>query len=130
MQETQTKENVLQNNNKPYFWGLDLIRIIAMFFVILVHSTSFYGFKEIGINSFPTFLAGVGRYLSFTCIPLFLILTSYLNYSKQPSKKYYIKITKFLIEFILCGIAVTIFNKLYLKDTTPPYCILLVTFYV
>ena len=118
MQETQTKENVLQNNNKPYFWGLDLIRIIAMFFVILVHSTSFYGFKGTEINSFFTFLAGLGRYLSFTCIPLFLILTGYLNHSKEPSKKYYLKLIKILIEFILCGVVVAIFNKIYFNNPT------------
>ena len=48
-----------------YNYGLDLIRIAAMFFVILVHSTSFYGFFIDPINSVPMFLAGMGRFLSY-----------------------------------------------------------------
>ena len=67
----------VENDNNTYNWGLDLIRVLAMFFVILVHSTSFYGFAGAEISSFSTFMAGIGRYLSYTCIPLFLILTGF-----------------------------------------------------
>lgn len=104
--------NLDNNNECSYFWGLDLIRVLAMFFVILVHSTTFYGFTNTNINSFALFIVGMGRYLSFTCVPLFMVLTGFLNYSKKPSKKYYLKIIKVLIEFVLCGVVVAIINKL------------------
>jgi len=106
-----TKIDMQSNNEKPYFWGLDLIRVLAMFFVILVHSTTFYGFTNTNINSFALFIVGMGRYLSFTCVPLFMVLTGFLNYSKTPSKKYFAKIIKVLIEYIMCGVVVAIVNK-------------------
>ena len=104
---------------KPYNYGLDIIRILAMFFVILVHSTTFYGFTQEGVNSFVMFLVGMGRYLSFSCVPLFIVLTGYLNYNKQPTIKYYLKIFRILLEYLLCGVAVAIFNKLCFSDPTP-----------
>jgi len=113
-----TECNSMKNNDENYYWGLDLIRILAMFFVILVHSTSFYGYIGCDISSFPIFLAGVGRYLSYTCIPLFLILTGYLNSNKTPTLRYYFKILKILIEFVLCGIVVFLVNRFCFDNTT------------
>ena len=101
----------VENDNNTYNWGLDLIRVLAMFFVILVHSTSFYGFVGAEISSFSIFMAGIGRYLSYTCIPLFLILTGYLNSNKKPCFAYYIKLLKIVIEFILCAVVILIINR-------------------
>jgi len=112
------KKNQIESKETAYFWGLDLIRIIAMFFVVLVHSTTFYGFEADNISSIATFFAGGGRYLSFTCIPLFLILTGYLNSDKTPNARYYLKLLKILIEFILCGIIIFIVNRFCFNDTT------------
>ena len=110
----ESPKNLNANEN---FWGLDVIRIIAMFFVVLVHSTTFYGFKEGGITSLPTFIAGFGRYLSMSCIPLFLMLTGYLNCNKAPSFNYYVKLVKILIEFLLCGITIAVINKFCFNNT-------------
>ena len=114
--EEVKKENLTNMNNdsknkNTYNWGLDIIRVVAMFFVILVHSTSFYGFDGVEISSVSTFFAGVGRYLSFSCIPLFLILTGYLNSNKTPNAKYYLKLLKIFIEYLLCGIFVFFINR-------------------
>ena len=103
--------------NLNHDYGLDIIRIIAMFFVILVHSTTFYGFIDEGIHSFGLFLAGIGRYLSFACVPLFIMLTGYLSLNKTPTLKYYVKLLRILIEFVICAIVVALFRRLYLHDT-------------
>ena len=39
----ESPKNLNANEN---FWGLDVIRIIAMFFVVLVHSTTFTVLKK------------------------------------------------------------------------------------
>ena len=117
MEEIQTNEQTIPQNiqQKEYSWGLDIIRIIAMFLVVLVHSTTFYGFYDTGIISFSTFLAGFGRYIAFACVPLFLLLTGYLNTSKTPSFNYYIKLAKILIEFALCTLIINIVNNLFFQ---------------
>ena len=115
MSETKILKN---NNSKTYNYGVDLIRIVAMFFVILVHSTTFYGFNASQIDSFGLFLVGIGRYLSFSCVPLFIMLTGYLNSQKEPTFEYYIKIFKILLEFVLCGLIVFTFHFFYYKNIT------------
>lgn len=102
--------------NKSYGIGLDVIRIIAMFFVLMLHSTSFNGFESEGIHSLVTAIAGAGRYLSYSCVPLFLLLTGYLNVNKKPELAYYLKLIKILIEFYVCAFAVALFYTVYNND--------------
>lgn len=104
-------------SSKKYSYGLDIIRIVAMFFVICVHATTFYGFNEQGIYSPIAFLVGMFRFISYSCVPLFLLLTGYLNCRKAPCLNYYLKIVRVFVEFFICGIAVYLFNKLYLGST-------------
>ena len=98
---------------QPYTIGLDIIRIIAMFLVIMVHSTSFYGFRVEDINSLDFVVVGAGRYLSFACVPLFMLLTGYLSLHKKPDFSYYVKFLKILIEFFLCAAVVALFYSFF-----------------
>jgi len=116
MTATLEKEKLTK---KSYTVGLDIIRIIAMFLVIMVHSTSFYGFLAEEINSFTAVIVGAGRYLSMACVPLFILLTGYLNLNKKPEFSYYIKFLKILIEFFLSAAAVALFYSLYLEGGEP-----------
>ena len=118
MEEAIEKLETLKPNKKPYGIGLDVVRIIAMFLVLMVHSTTTYGFVEEGVNSFVSVLVGAGRYLSYSCVAIFIILTGYLYCNKKPTVKYYVKLVKILIEFFLCAIIIAIFNKLYLGSKT------------
>ena len=111
MEQIKTSEhikNIEYNKAITYNIGLDILRIFAMFFVILVHSTSFYGFGRDISNPVIAITAGISRYISFSCVPLFIILTGYLNFNKTPSFKYYFKLLKFLLEFYLCATVVAI----------------------
>ena len=114
-------ENLLKTQTKEYGIGLDIIRIIAMFLVIVVHSTSFYGFLEEDISSFSYVIVSAGRYFAFTCVPLFILLTGYLNCKKTPTIKYYLKIIRIIIEFCLCGIIIALFYSIYFNYQTPAY---------
>ena len=113
-----TNQNVvIASEKEPYYYGLDIIRIIAMFLVITVHATTFYGFSLNAKSSIVDALVGAGRYISFACIPLFIILTGYLNSNKEPSWKYFKKIFNFLIEYLLCALIIWGFRALVLKET-------------
>lgn len=112
------------SENKSYGIGLDIIRIIAMFFVIMVHSTTFYGFKSEGVHSIVTAIAGAGRYLSYSCVPIFLLLTGYLTLNKKPEISYYLKLVKILIEFYLCALAVAIFQILCVEGSEPFFALI------
>lgn len=105
-----------KKNKQEYQYGLDLVRFIAMFLVISVHATTFNNFMNTVIDSYVLFLSGMGRYISYTCCPLFMMLTGYLNKNKKPTLSYYSKIISFIIEYLLCSSIIVIFRVKYLKE--------------
>ena len=105
-----------ENASRKYCYGLDIIRVIAMFLVISVHATTFYGFESQGVYSHAAFFVGMSRFISYACVPLFIMLTGYLNSNQTPSLKFYVKIIRILIEFFICGVVIFIFNRVYLKS--------------
>ena len=87
--------------------NIDLIKGLALIFVILVHSLRYTGFyqREItGLNDiFYIFL----RTIFVNCVPLFLLATGYLMNKHVPNKKYYKGITKVIITYIIISIIQT-----------------------
>lgn len=66
--------------------GLDLLRCIALLFVVTFHSflnNGYYSEPQVGISMW---LAGSFRWLSVSCIGLFLMLTGYLKCEKTDVK--------------------------------------------
>ena len=101
----------LENRNT----AMDIIRIVAVFFVICIHfflNSGFYGQVVSGTNMYILFIL---RTLSSVCIPMFLILTGYLMCKKILSKKYYVGNVKTLIIYILASIFCTLFKVYYLN---------------
>ena len=78
------------NQVKERYVGLDIVRVCAILFVIAGHfmvlNTRFYqsDFKGASMIAQGTFLQ-----LFLIGVPLFIILTGYLNSSKSVSCKYY-----------------------------------------
>ena len=105
-------EELTVTREKKYFLGIDIIKFLAMFFVILVHSTTFYGYLYDDSISIIYIFSSFGRFLSYSCVPLFLIITGYLNSKKQLSFSHYKKIFVYLLEYILCCLVVWVFRGL------------------
>lgn len=73
---------------KQRFVGVDLVKCIAIFFVVSVHfflNTKFYQTPIVGGNMF---LQVNMRWLFTTCVPLFLIVTGFLQCKKEFNKKF------------------------------------------
>ena len=71
--------------------GLDLLRCIALLFVVTFHSflnNGYYSEPQVGVSMW---LAGSFRWLSVSCIGLFLMLTGYLKCEKTDIKACYNK---------------------------------------
>ena len=70
----------------------DFLRIIALLFVISVHSLLYIGFYDT-VNDGPTMiLLNIARCLFITCVPIFMILSGYLMSKKEFNRKYLQKI--------------------------------------
>lgn len=99
---------------KKRILGLDVVRCVAIIFVFCVHfflNTDFYSLTVRGGKIF--FLFNL-RWLFFCCVPLFLILTGYLNNKKKLEKKYYKGLIKIFISYVFIETVIFIFQKYYL----------------
>lgn len=111
--------------NLKRFFGLDLVRTIAIIFVVMVHSfgnTSFNDRSMIGMSMFTCLSI---KWLTFTCVALFIILTGYCKCNKKVDDNHYKKIIPILITYIVISIITLVFKKLVLKDISGYYSLVL-----
>lgn len=111
------KSNNLNQRGQRRVAGLDLVRCCAIFNVIAVHfftlNTSLYQVNFEGISLFvqasfaPFFFSGV---------PLFLMLTGYLNSKKTISRQYYRGIWRVLFAYLFFAVVTLLFRKYYLRQ--------------
>lgn len=94
---------------------LDIIRLVALLFVISVHffmNSKFYSVKVSGINML---IMIIFQSFFLICVPLFLILTGYLQNKKKLEKKYYKGIIKILLVYLIMSIIYSVFIKLFVN---------------
>ena len=95
-------------------YSLDIIRIVATFFVVAVHFFLHTGFYAQPVEGKRMFLMVCVRTLFMSCVPLFMLLTGYLMNKKKLSMKYYFGITKVISIYILATLGCMIFKDAYL----------------
>lgn len=105
-----------EEKKEQYQYGLDLVRFAAMFLVVCYHAQVLNYLPQTPINSFAIFLCEIGRFISYSCNGLFMILTGYLKKNKKPCGSYFYKLTQFIIEYILCSIACAVFRVYHVKE--------------
>ena len=66
--------------------GLDIIRALAVLFVISVHYFKNTIFYSIPMTGKTMIILNSLRWLFFICVPLFMILTGYLSRNKEPNR--------------------------------------------
>ena len=92
--------------------GLDLIRALAIIFVLSVHflmNTAFYVTPMAGLGMF---IQAALRWLFLTCVPLFLLLTGYLQWRKTPEAAYFKKISFVLGVYVFFAVLAVLFKVL------------------
>lgn len=83
--------------------GLDLIRCIALLFVVLFHSFLNNGYYSQPQTGIAMWLAGSLRWLSVSCIGLFLMLTGYLKSGKTDIRACYRGMKAVLAGYLLAA---------------------------
>lgn len=106
---------------KERVFGLDLVRVIATIFVIMVHSFGKTGFNNANMNGISMFILLMCRCLVFINVLLFIILTGYCKSNKTVSKNHYSSIKRILITYVFISIVTILFRRFYLKDYTSIY---------
>ncbi len=96
--------------------GIDLIKSMAVFFVVCVHFFLHSGFYYEAHNSFTMLLWGGIRNIFFLCVPLFLITTGYLQRKKTVTKRFYFGLIPILSSYLLIAVISVLFKIFYLGE--------------
>ena len=96
--------------------GLDLLRSCAILFVIAGHFSMNTGFQETTFEGPTMFIHGMLRSFFGMGVPLFIMLTGYLNSGKEVSTRYYKSSIRVLASYLIFSVITILFRKYYLGD--------------
>ena len=103
--------------------GPDCVRALAIFCVVLLHAVSLGG----GLADAPVSLSFAGkvylRQLSLACVPLFLMLSGYLQRGRKPDAHHYRSILRPLVSYFLISILCEICYAYAFSDLTFPMAV-------
>ena len=103
---------VMQERN----YNLDLIRSVAVIFVLSIHFFLNSGFYDIICEGKKMFVMCVLRTCFITCVPLFLMLTGYLMCKKELTRKYFKGIGKTYFIYVIVCLFCLVFRIFYLQE--------------
>lgn len=97
--------------------GLDLIRSFAILFVIAGHFFVLNTpFRTTTFDGISMFIQALFNPLFQTGVPLFLLLTGYLNTNKTVSNRYYKGCVRVLVAYFFFSVITILFRKYYLHE--------------
>lgn len=106
-------------NNQKRNIAADIIRCLAFFLVVSVHFFLNSGFHYEIVEGKRMYVMVVMRAFFIICVPLFLTLSGYLLRKKELSVKYYKRITKILLTYILSSLACMTYSIVFLHQELP-----------
>ena len=107
-------------NKKARSSGLDIIRCLAILFVIGSHFFLNTPGLSVPFEGKSLFIQGMVQTLTLVNVPLFLLLTGYLNLNKKISKNYYKGIFSVILIYLFISSVTIIFKELFLNQHQSP----------
>lgn len=95
---------------KPYYAGIDILKILAALFVVGVHSFLYDGFYYEPITDRKFIIPIATRWITYTCVPIFMTVSGYLMKNKKLDKKYYLGLLRVIVIYIVVSIICMRFN--------------------
>lgn len=95
----------------------DIIRCVAFFFVVSVHFFLNNGFYSQAVVGNRMFVMTIMRSLFVICVPLFITLSGYLLRKKELSVKYYTRISKIIVTYILASVVCMVYSVVIWVNT-------------
>lgn len=96
--------------------GLDLIRSLAIFSVIAGHFFMNTGFQNVEFGGVSMFIQGCAKFFFGIGVPLFLMLTGYLQGKKEANTRYYKGALRVLGSYAVFSLVTILFRIYYLGE--------------
>ena len=97
--------------------NIDIIKVVSLLLVIGVHFFLYTNYYSITYSITKSIFI-VLRNICMACVPLFIIVTGYLNRNKIWSKKYYLNICRVYLLYSLAMFILTLLDNKYIINTT------------
>ncbi len=97
--------------------SMDLLRLLAFIFVVGVHSYLNGEFYYQGIKRPVMLIPLILRVLLMCCVPLFLMLSGYLNQHKKPHRRYYFGLLRVVFVYLASSLACVLFECVYYGES-------------
>jgi len=99
--------------------GLDIIKALATFFVVMVHFYLSVGYYQAPLITPKMYVMTFVRWGGMAAVPLFLMCTGYFKANKTLCKSHYISLIPILVAYIvLCSVRMIVENIVYGKIHT------------
>lgn len=113
------------NKKKVRNPSLDVLRITAFFLVVTLHFMHCSEYDTLTVYGRPMLIMTVIRSVAIGCVPLFIMLTGYLQTNKTLSGKYYLGIIRPAVTYLLAGGVCLLFKVIEYDYSTEPLKLLL-----
>ncbi|NHC42794.1 acyltransferase family protein [Bacillus sp. MM2020_1] len=97
---------------KKNFFGIDLLKTIAIISVPCVHFLLNTHFYKVPLNSILLFIQTYYRQVFIVCVPLFIMATGFLQWKKEWNKNYLRGILNIVLIYVIYSV-VSIFFRIY-----------------
>lgn len=115
------KTNV--NNSVNHDLLLDITRIVAFVNVLSVHFFLNTGYYDVPVDRVSMYVMTIMRNMFMVCVPLFLLLTGYLNiekkieFTKRGIEKYLWKLGRVISTYLIATAFILLYRVVILKET-------------
>ena len=94
--------------------NMDIIRCIALFFVLAVHFCTHCNIYNAGYTGFAAFFTDMLRTLYVPALALFIMLNGFFQYKRSLSGSYYLGILRLYEMYVLCSVLNLLYSRFYL----------------
>ena len=121
--ENESKASA-QAAEKPYFAGIDIVKILALILVVCIHFYLYNGFYYFSITNSSAIGPIAFRWVAYSCVPLFMISTGYLMKNKTFSAKFYAGLIRIIAIYVIISIICIKFKEHHFHEVFTPWKIL------
>lgn len=90
--------------------GIDLIKVLAVLFVISIHTIGNLHVLAMDMQGVRAFVIVVFRYFVMSSVPLFLMITGYLQAHKTPCKRYFLGLVPVVLSYLFIAACGAVYN--------------------
>lgn len=103
-----------ENKLRQRDMNMDIIRCVALFFVLAVHFCTHCSIYHAGYTGIRALLADMLRTFYVPALALFLMLNGFFQYKKKLSSNYYLGILKLYEMYVLTSVLNLLYTRFYL----------------